>query len=48
MVTGHQLFDAAAVARHPESVPPVTGSYLGPPGQSPLLSVAVRVSALAA
>jgi transglutaminase-like putative cysteine protease len=38
---------AAAVARHPEAVPPVAGSYLGPPGQSPLLSVTVQVSAFA-
>jgi transglutaminase-like putative cysteine protease len=38
---------AVAVARHPEAVPPVAGSYLGPPGQSPRMSVAVRVSALA-
>ena len=38
---------AAAVARHPEDVPPVAGSYLGPTGQRPLLRVAVRVSALA-
>lgn len=37
---------AAAVARHPEDVPPVAGSYLGAPGQRPLLRVAVRVSAL--
>jgi transglutaminase-like putative cysteine protease len=37
---------ATAVARHPESVPPVAGSYIGPPDQHPLLSVAVRVSAL--
>ena len=46
-VTGNRHI-ATAVARHPEAVPPVAGSYLGPPGQRPLLSVAVRVSALAA
>ncbi len=45
-VTGNRHI-AVAVARHPEAVPPVAGSYLGPPGQRPLLSVAVRVSALA-
>ena len=45
-VTGSRHI-AAAVARHPEAVPPVAGSYLGPPGQSPLLSVTVRVSAFA-
>ena len=39
---------ATAVARHPESVPPVAGSYVGPSDQHPLLKVAVRVSALAA
>jgi hypothetical protein len=39
---------AVAVARHPEAVPPVAGSYLGSPDQRPLLTVAVRVSALAA
>ena len=38
---------AVAVARHPEAVPPVAGSYLGPSGQPPALSVAVRVNALA-
>jgi transglutaminase-like putative cysteine protease len=45
-VTGNRHI-AAAVARHPEAVPPVAGSYIGPAGQRPLLSVAVRVSALA-
>jgi transglutaminase-like putative cysteine protease len=45
-VTGNRHI-AVAVARHPEAVPPVAGSYLGPPGQRPLLSVSVRVSALA-
>ena len=39
---------AVAVARHPEAVPPVAGSYLGTPNQRPVLTVAVRVSALAA
>ncbi|MFM1891600.1 MAG: hypothetical protein RLZ44_677 [Pseudomonadota bacterium] len=37
---------ATAVASHPEAVPPVAGSYVGPAGEKPLLSVAVRVSAL--
>ncbi len=37
---------AVAVARHPETVPPVAGSFLGPAGQQPLLQVAVQVSAL--
>ncbi len=45
-VTGDRHI-AVAVARHPEAVPPVAGSYIGPGGQRPLLSVAVRVSALA-
>lgn len=45
-VTGNHHI-AVAVARHPEAVPPVAGSYLGSPGQQPLLSVSVRVSALA-
>lgn len=35
-----------AVARHPEAVPPVAGSYVGPAGQRPLLKVAVQVRAL--
>lgn len=39
---------ATAVARHPEAVPPVAGSFIGPSGAAPILSVAVRVSALAA
>ncbi|MCG6861166.1 MAG: transglutaminase family protein [Chromatiaceae bacterium] len=45
-VTGNRHI-AVAVARRAEAVPPVAGSYLGQPGQRPLLSVAVRVSALA-
>lgn len=44
-VTGNRHI-AVAVARHPEAVPPVAGGYVGPAGQRPLLSVAVRVSAL--
>jgi transglutaminase-like putative cysteine protease len=39
---------ATAVARHPETVPPVAGSYVGPNDPPPLLSVAVSVTALAA
>jgi len=35
-----------AVARHPESVPPVAGSFLGPGGMKPSLIVDVRVGAL--
>jgi transglutaminase-like putative cysteine protease len=46
-VTGNRHI-AVAVARHPEAVPPVAGSYVGPAGQHPLLRVAVRVGALAA
>jgi transglutaminase-like putative cysteine protease len=45
-VTGNRHI-AVAVARHPEAVPPVAGSYRGPPGECPSLSVTVRVSALA-
>jgi transglutaminase-like putative cysteine protease len=45
-ITGNRHI-ATAVARHPEAVPPVAGSYLGPPNLNPILSVAVRVSALA-
>jgi transglutaminase-like putative cysteine protease len=37
---------AVAVARHPEAVPPVAGSYLGPPGQQPSMTVTVRVGLL--
>jgi transglutaminase-like putative cysteine protease len=44
-VTGNRHI-ATAVARHPEAVPPVAGSFLGPPGLSPLLSVVVSVSTL--
>jgi transglutaminase-like putative cysteine protease len=43
-VTGNRHIPVA-VARHPEAVPPVAGSYIGPLGQRPLLSVSVRVSA---
>ena len=35
-----------AVARHPEAVPPVAGSFVGPKGQIPMLTVDVRVTAL--
>ena len=45
-VTGNRHI-AVAVARHPEAVPPVAGSYLGLPDQRPVMTVAVRVSALA-
>jgi len=45
-VTGNRHI-AVAVARHPEAVAPIAGSYLGPPNQRPLLRVSVRVSALA-
>lgn len=44
-VTGNQHIPVA-VARHPESVPPVAGSFVGPPGLLPQLIVNVRVSAL--
>ena len=37
---------AMAVARHPEAVPPVAGTYLGPPGQSPEMLVSVSVMPL--
>jgi len=45
-VTGNRHI-ATAVARHPEAVPPVAGSYIGQAGLRPSLSVTVRVSALA-
>ncbi|MFY9975991.1 MAG: transglutaminase family protein, partial [Chromatiaceae bacterium] len=44
-VTGNKHI-AVAVARHPEAVPPVAGSFVGPTGQQPVLNVAVQVSAL--
>jgi transglutaminase-like putative cysteine protease len=47
VVTGNQHI-AVAVARHPEAVPPVAGSYFGPGDQQPMLQVAVQVNALAA
>ncbi len=37
---------AVAVTRHPEAVPPVAGSFIGPADLHPELKVAVRVSAL--
>lgn len=37
---------AAAVARHPEAVPPVSGSFIGLTGSGPTLVVDVRVVAL--
>ena len=39
---------ATAVARHPEAVPPVAGSFIGPSGSHPMLNVSVRVTTLAA
>jgi len=42
LVTGNEHI-AVAVARHPEAVPPVAGSYLGPASPAPVLSVTVRV-----
>lgn len=44
-VTGTQHI-AVAVARHPEAVPPVAGSFIGPAGIAPTLTVNVRVNAL--
>jgi transglutaminase-like putative cysteine protease len=44
-VTGNKHI-AVAVARHPEAVPPVAGSFLGPTDQQPVLKVAVQVSEL--
>ena len=46
LITGNQHLPVA-VARPPEAVPPVCGSFVGPVGQRPALTVAVRVSALA-
>jgi transglutaminase-like putative cysteine protease len=45
VVTGNEHI-AVAVARHPEAVPPVSGSYLGPASPAPILSVSVRVHAV--
>ena len=45
LIIGNQHIPVA-VARHPEAVPPVAGSDIGPTGQNPALSVAVRVSEL--
>ncbi len=44
-VTGNRHI-AVAVARLAEAVPPVAGSFIGTPGEQPLLSVEVRVSGL--
>lgn len=35
-----------AVSRHPEAVPPVAGSFIGPSGSAPKLIVDVRIGAL--
>jgi transglutaminase-like putative cysteine protease len=42
LVTGSEHIPVA-VSRHPEMVPPVAGSYLGPPEPRPTLNVYVRV-----
>ena len=47
LITGNQHIPVA-VARHPESVPPVSGSYIGPAGQDAELTVLVRVSEILA
>ena len=39
---------AVAVSRHPESVPPVSGSFLAATPQSPRMRVAVRVAEIQA
>ncbi|WP_455209122.1 transglutaminase family protein [Kaarinaea lacus] len=44
-VTGAQHI-AVAVARHPEAVPPVSGSFVGPAGLLPILTVNVRVNTI--
>jgi len=45
LITGNHHIPVA-VARHPEAVPPVAGSFVGPAGQRPALTVSVRVSDL--
>ena len=45
VVTGSQHIPVA-VARHPETVPPIAGSYLGPPEPRPTMHVTVRVHAV--
>ena len=45
LVTGNQHIPVA-VGRHPEAVPPVSGSFVGPAGQLPALTVSVRVRSL--
>lgn len=48
--TSGQLTDSRhipiAVARHPEAVPPVAGSFVGPAGLRPVPNVSVQVSAI--
>ena len=45
VVTGSEHIEVA-VARHPEMVPPVAGSYVGPAAPRPTLRVSVRVLAV--
>jgi transglutaminase-like putative cysteine protease len=45
VVTGSEHIEVA-VARHPETVPPVAGSYVGPVTPRPTLRVSVRVFAV--
>jgi transglutaminase-like putative cysteine protease len=42
LVTGSEHI-AVAVARHPETVPPIAGSYIGPAEPRPIMTVSVRV-----
>ncbi len=46
-ITGSRYIPVA-VARHPETVPPVAGSFIGPRDLSPTLSVDVQVTAISA
>ncbi|MFZ4535449.1 transglutaminase family protein [Propionivibrio sp.] len=43
LITGNHHIPVA-VARHPEAVPPISGSFVGPAGLRPVLKVSVRVS----
>lgn len=44
LVSGNNI--AVAVHRHPEAIPPVAGSFIGPTAPQPLMLVNVRVSIL--
>lgn len=45
LVTGSDHI-AVAVSRDPETIPPISGTFIGPPGSTPVMEVTVQVKAV--